>query len=122
MRRDFERSLFFCIYYITMKVVYLIKDEVAELYKIGIAKNPVRRLQKLQTGNPHKLSIVYTYEATYPFRLETLLHNKFKNQWVLNEWYELTDDQVMGFIQTCEEQNEIIKMLETNQFFNKNLK
>jgi hypothetical protein len=105
-----------------MRVVYLIKDEVVELYKIGVAKNPVRRLQKLQTGNPHKLSIVCTYEAMYPFRLETLLHNKFKNQCVLNEWYELTDVQVERFIQTCEEQNEIINALETNPFFNKNLK
>lgn len=122
MRRDFERSLFFCLYYITMKVVYLIKDEVAGLYKIGVAKNPVRRLQKLQTGNPHKLSIVYTYEATYPFRLESMLHNKYRQYKVLNEWYELPEDIVNNFNEICYKENDIINIMKDNYYFSKNLK
>ena len=105
-----------------MSTVYLIKDEVVELYKIGVAKNPHRRLQKLQTGNPHRLSLIYTYETEYPFRLETLLHNKFRNQHVLNEWYELSDQQALGFLASCKEQNEIIYAMLDNPFFNKNLK
>lgn len=103
--------------------VYLIKDTVSGLYKIGVTKrDPKIRLQKLQTGNPHKLQIIAMYKAIYPYRLENMIHNKYKNSNVLNEWYELNSDIEDKFVEICECINEIIINMKDNYFFAKNLK
>ena len=71
-------------------IVYLIYDSSQNLYKIGVTKGTgEKRLKQLQTGNASELQIIHTHETEFPYRLETMLHNKFKNNQILNEWYEL---------------------------------
>lgn len=106
-----------------MGYVYLIEDSNNNTYKIGVTrKNDKRRLQKLQTGNSTKLTIKYLFETEYPFRLESMLHNKFKQYLILNEWYELPSDIVEKFKEICEQENIIIDVMKDNYFFSKNLK
>ena len=70
-----------------MGYVYLIEDSTNDVYKIGVTRsNSKRRLQKLQTGNSTPLQIKYLFETEYPFRLESMLHNKYQQYKVLNEW------------------------------------
>ena len=106
-----------------MGYVYLIEDSLSSLYKIGLTKrDPLLRLKKLQTGNPGLLKLICQFKTEYPFRMETMLHNRYKNYKVLNEWYKLPSDVVESFYLICEEINDIIYTMKDNYFFSKNLK
>ena len=106
-----------------MGYVYLIEDPNNQTYKIGVTrKNDKRRLNKLQTGNSTKLILKCMFETEYPFRLESMLHNKYKQYQTLNEWYELPEDIVNNFNEICRKENDIIYVLKDNPFFSKKLK
>ena len=106
-----------------MGYVYLIEDSTNNVYKIGVTRsNSKRRLQKLQTGNSTPLLIKYLFKTECPFRLESMLHNKYKQYKVLNEWYELPKDIVNNFHEICNKENDIIYIMKDNFFFAKNLK
>lgn len=114
-------SPFILLYYIYMGYVYLIQDIDNDTYKIGVTKgDPQTRLKKLQTGNSCKLEIKYLYECKYPYRLETMLHNYYKEYQVINEWFGLPD--INGFLDKCHEFDNIISILKDNPFFSKNLR
>lgn len=103
--------------------VYLICDPANNVFKIGVTRNlNSKRIKKLQTGNPTELHITSLYEAQWPFRLETMLHTKYKNKQILNEWFELELCDVVNFKQTCKDLENIIESLLENPFFSKNLK
>ena len=104
-----------------MGFVYLIEDVYNNTYKIGVTKgDPQKRLKKLQTGNSCKLLIKYLYECEYPFRLESMLHNHYKEYQELNEWYGLPN--IDNFLEKCVEFDSIITSLKENPYFVKNLK
>jgi len=106
-----------------MGYVYLICDPSTDRFKIGVTRDlKSNRLKKLQTGNSTELFIHTVYETEWPFRLETMLHNHFKNKRVLNEWFELDVNDVTGFKDTCNVLNNNIKILIDNPFFSKDLK
>jgi hypothetical protein len=106
-----------------MGYVYLIEDEIQSLYKIGVTKNdPKIRVKKLQTGSPNKLKLIAQFETEYPFRLESMLHNRYDYCRVLNEWYDLPQNVIISFNEICQELNVIIIVMKDNPFFGKNLK
>lgn len=106
-----------------MGYVYLICDPSNDRFKIGVTRDlKSNRVKKLQTGNSTELFIHTIYETDWPFRLETMLHNHFKNKRVLNEWFELDVNDVVGFKDTCDTLNNNIKILTDNPFFSKDLK
>jgi hypothetical protein len=103
--------------------VYLICDPSNDSFKIGVTRDINNdRLKKLQTGNSTELHIVSIYKCNYPFRLETMLHKRFINKRILNEWFELSNDEVINFINICKEMDNVIHIMLENPFFNKNLK
>ena len=113
----------FINFMIKQGLVYLIYDPSQNLYKIGVTRGKEEiRLKQLQTGNASKLQIIYTYETEFPYRLETMLHNRFKLQQVLNEWYDLPTDVVLNFKNICLDTDNIINMLKDNYFFTKKLR
>lgn len=102
-----------------MGYVYLLKDN--DVYKIGVTRNNnSKRIMQLQTGNSNKIELVDMYETEYPFRLETMLHNHYKNQLVRGEWYNIYD--VDEYKRIVELFNKNIIALKDNPFFSKNLK
>lgn len=106
-----------------MGYIYLICDPSQNTYKIGVTRNLVQnRIKKLQTGNSSELHIVYTIPTDFPFRLETLLHNKFKDKQVYGEWFSLTDEDVKNFKSTCNNLIDIMTSMENNPYFMKNIK
>lgn len=106
-----------------MGYVYLIEDENNLTYKIGVTRLAnSNRIKKLQTGNSTKLKLKYLYKTEYPFRLETMLHQRFKQYNTLNEWFELPRNVVEDFEKYCNELNDIIISLKDNPFFAKTLK
>ena len=71
-----------------MGFVYLIGEINSDnKYKIGStrAKNINKRLKQLQTGNSNELFIKSFYETDKPFKLETMLHNRFVDR-KLSTW------------------------------------
>lgn len=54
--------------------------------KIGVARNPKKRLKALQTGNPHKLELMRVIKGGYAE--EAALHGHFAHLRVEGEWFE----------------------------------
>ena len=103
--------------------IYLIYDECVDACKIGVSKGlKQKRLNALQTGNSTSLRILYTYSCAYPYRLETMLHNYYKENHIKNEWFYLTPQQISSFTDTCEKLNRTIQSLIENPYFSKGLK
>lgn len=102
--------------------VYLICDVSNDTYKIGVTRSDVeKRLKKLQTGNSTELILTNKFWCEYPFRLESMLHTKFKLKKELNEWYRLEPEEVEHFTFYCTEIDRTIHNLLDNPFFSKNL-
>ena len=100
--------------------VYLICDPSHDTYKIGATRNITqKRLKSLQVGNPNKLHIIESVPTDYPFRLETMLHKKYKSKQQINEWFNLDQHDVSNFQKTCEQYINIIDSLKDNPHFNK---
>lgn len=74
-----------------MKHLYIIQSDVTGAIKIGISKNPQKRLKQLQTGSPYTLRIMLVLENKA--HLEKYLHNKLKpyiysKYTCKGEWFE----------------------------------
>ena len=65
---------------------YLLAADGTDLVKIGIAKDPMRRLRELQTGQPMDLHLLWSVAGNY----ENDLHVHFAAYRVRGEWFDLT--------------------------------
>lgn len=65
---------------------YLVAAEGSPLVKIGIAKDPMRRLRELQTGQPMELRLLWSVAGNY----ENDLHVHFAAYRMRGEWFDLT--------------------------------
>lgn len=98
--------------------IYLICDPNQNLYKIGVTQcKTEKRLKQLQTGNGTELHIVYLYDTNYPYKIEKMLHKRFSVERQHGEWFALNCQQVLHFIETCNEMEDIIDALKDNPFF-----
>lgn len=92
-----------------------------EKHKIGVSKNnPEKRLKQLSTGNSNEIRLLKIYESLNYKKIEQWLHNKHKTKKTLsdNEWFNLTDEDVFSFIETCKKADETISLLlKENPFF-----
>lgn len=70
----------------TTSHTYLIAADGTHLVKIGIAKDPMRRLKELQTGQPMDLHLLWSVAGDY----ESDLHLHFATHRVRGEWFDLT--------------------------------
>ena len=103
-----------------MGYVYLIGEMKNEgRFKIGSTKciDVNKRLKQLQTGNSNELYIREFFQTDRPFRLEKMLHNRFKNANLIGEWFELNDEDVKQFKTICEDIQKVMNSLKENPFF-----
>jgi hypothetical protein len=106
-----------------MGYIYLllsISPDNVESHKIGVSKDPNKRVLSLQTGNPNKINILYQYKSKNYLKIEQWLHRKYMISITEaeNEWRYLTDEQVFSFIEDCKEADDIISFLfENNHFY-----
>jgi len=78
--------------------VYLVKCEGSHYYKIGLSIDPLARLASLQTACPFRLLLLQTcgFPDYEPARqAERQAHNALAKHRVHNEWFELTDADVV---------------------------
>lgn len=104
--------------------VYLLMDSDKEgVYKIGVTKGSIEnRIKKLQTGNSSEISICNYYETDMPYFLEKKLHDHYKGYNVSGEWYELSDEDVLGFENECKQIEDMIISLKDNPFIKRQFK
>jgi hypothetical protein len=106
-----------------MGYVYLILEvdkNGDEAHKLGITKNPIeKRLRQLQTGNSNKISILNFYESKNYLKVERMLHARYALKTTLanNEFFHLSDEDVLEFLDTCKKADETINLLKDNPFF-----
>lgn len=108
-----------------MGFVYLIGERDNDNFiKIGATKktNIEDRIHELQTGNSEELYLRDCFETNHPFKLEASLHQLFHPKQVLNEWYQLTKEDINNFHDICQLRENNFKLLEDNPFFNKDIK
>ena len=105
-------------------IVYLLGDwEKEGIYKIGVTRGTIEnRIKKLQTGNAGEIYICRYHCTEHPFFVERTLHMRFISKKVFNEWYKLTEEDVLNFPKTCQEIEDMVDVMSTNPFFPKNLK
>lgn len=67
--------------------IYIISN--GEAFKVGLSKDPKRRVRQLQTGNPKKLSLEYCVEIEEaPVKiLESIMHRYLKLNHLSGEWF-----------------------------------
>ena len=103
--------------------VYLICDPQTDHFKIGVTKGTIEnRINELQTGNSSELHITNSHKTNYPFRVEKMLHSKFSNYRVHGEWFNLPNEEIFNFNETCNKIDEVIEALKDNPFFAKGLR
>ena len=105
--------------------VYLIveaNEDGRERFKIGITKNhPSQRLNKLKTGNSNELELLKFYESENYKRIEKWFHMKYASKKTIakNEFFDLSDVEVINFINDCVEIDSTISILKKeNPYFN----
>ena len=72
--------------------VYFIRNGRTNVYKVGVARDPEKRLAELQTANPEKLTIYRAFRCEDAYAVENGLHYRFHAQNVRGEWYHLSPD------------------------------
>lgn len=101
--------------------VYLISTSDVDVnedklyYKIGITKNnPKLRVKQLSTGSAAKLILLREYESMEYKKIERILHRDFGSKRKEGEWFDLTDEDIFGFIDKCKEYEDLIVFLKKN--------
>lgn len=99
------------------KFIYLIKSKETQLYKIGIATNPYKRIKNLQTGNAEVLQIITTYKTLNYNTIEKALHNRFSYIRKEGEWFEFDLDIELNFLKYCELYDKNINLIKNNNVY-----
>ena len=83
-------------------VVYILKIESENKYKIGYTKRKLeKRIKELQTGCPDVIEPVFSFESKYVTKLESYLHRSYSNKKVEGEWFILEKNDIEEIKQKC---------------------
>jgi hypothetical protein len=77
--------------------IYLIHAAGSGRYKIGLASNVPKRMRQLSKQSAFPLTLIAFHPSDDMFRDESSWHERFKNQRVHGEWFELSTPQVEEF-------------------------
>lgn len=72
--------------------------------KIGYSKDPSRRLKTLQTANSEKLFLYWSFEVddSVAPKVEKYIHNQYAHLRVNGEWFDMTKEDAIAFVQYME--------------------
>lgn len=84
-----------------MQKVYVIGQEGGPV-KIGIARDPVRRLVELQTGCPFQLSLLHVEEVESEAapEVETFVHSALSAKALRGEWFGIAPSEAVSAIRS----------------------
>ncbi len=72
-------------------MIYLIQNLQTLDIKIGISKNPEKRVRQLQTGSSEKLLLLKIFDITNDRQIEKRLHKMLWQNRQRGEWFALTN-------------------------------
>ncbi len=87
-------------------LIYLIRQENTESYKVGITGDMPQRVKSLQTGCANKIEVLSTFESEYARNIENFLHKAWKHKNTSGEWFTLDYDDQKTFIPFCKKMHE----------------
>lgn len=82
----------------TNTCIYLIKDMLTGLTKIGSSNKPERRLVELKNQYQNENLMLIAYVENVEQKLEKELHNMYKEKNQVNEWFKLSEDDISKII------------------------
>ena len=91
-----------------------------EVFKIGVSKkHPEFRIKQLQTGNNLVIELLHFYESANYKRLERWMHRLYgdKKTEADNEWFYLSNEDVLNFMDKIKEADDNISFLIQNNHF-----
>lgn len=94
-----------------MSFIYLIQNLETSKYKIGISKNPNKRIKQLQTGSGEELKLIHTFETSNARTIELTLHNIYLLQKTHGEWFNLSIVEEIKFLEECKKIDNNINIL-----------
>ena len=65
--------------------------------KIGMSKQPYRRMSSLQTGTPLEVKLIHRVFTFDMVELEKALHEYYAAYWMRGEWFDLPDECIREF-------------------------
>ena len=75
-----------------MNLVYVVGESWARPVKIGVASNVAKRVERLQSGNPVTLQVLWTSDPHHDaYGLEHHLHLHFAAHALRGEWFQIPD-------------------------------
>ncbi len=89
----------------TYDYIYIISNDQGYI-KVGVSKQPNKRLKQLQTGNEHKLTLLFTEEfecsRKQVLRIEKLIHKELRRLTtkMVGEWFKLNEDELTSIKNT----------------------
>jgi hypothetical protein len=78
-------------------VLYAIRHKHG-MVKVGVSKDPERRLETLQSSCPYQLKLLTTVRTEDAYLLESVLHNQYGKWCYRGEWFELPDKIVQELV------------------------
>ncbi|MFB9143543.1 GIY-YIG nuclease family protein [Vibrio artabrorum] len=92
------------------QLLYVIRQSGTNYCKIGISKDPKKRLRDMQTSSPTKLKLSLVFETKKnAIKLEKSLHKAFHKQRANGEWFlDISDEKV---IETIADRGTVKKVL-----------
>jgi len=103
-----------------MITVYLICAEIngEKLYKIGYTRREVeQRIRELKTGNAAELFIVDSFKSKWGTKIESQIHRRLRHKKVNGEWFELTNEDVDGFIDMCKQIDNNLEIVSQTTYY-----
>lgn len=78
--------------------LYILHADGTALYKIGISKNFTRRFRDICAESPLPIRVVKFAKMDNPHLVESYLHNNFSNKRFKNDWFQLSDNELLEAI------------------------
>lgn len=88
-----------------MDYIYIISNSNG-FVKVGVSKNPTKRVKQLQTGNGEKLKLLFTeeFECTrkHLLHIEKKIHKDLSQKCSkqIGEWFQISPEQIQSIKNT----------------------
>ena len=75
------------------RYVYVAQESTSGRYKIGISKDPERRIKELNIGNPEQLKLIHYFKSNgNKYESETITHKMYAAHRLRSEWFDTAID------------------------------
>jgi hypothetical protein len=96
------------------RYVYLMFATERGDYKLGISKNPAKRVKQLQTGSGEQIELLDLFLTPYPFEVETSLHGLYAPDHNMGEWFNIGVVEANSFQERCRLFDEFYRLKNTD--------